>query len=240
MVQRSCRRSRRGLAGAAAVGGDGAQRDGREQPAAGGRGRTRRPPPRWQRDRCGGHDGRGVECRRTDERRTWWRPLCDRLHRIREQVVCARCQREGAHRADARAHERRRLRVEFHGLGARIRHAIERSPHGDRAGIRLGLGRGAAPLWHHDVQGDAAACHRLRRTGISDFRAHRIGLDPSAGSDAESRRPARMLYRDRSRFDRRLVRRGAAAGGRHNPPESRPREVVSHPPGARRRRILRG
>ena len=96
-------------------------------------------------------------------------------------------------------------------LGARLRHAARRDPDRDRARRRVGLGRSAAPLRHDDVQGDAAAGHRLRRAGLSRLGAHRAttGRLPQ-GLAARPGDPRAVLHRGRSGFDRHLVRATAS------------------------------
>ena len=108
------------------------------------------------------------------------RSVRHRLHRRREEAVCAQREWKSAERPDTRSHERGRLQMEPRKLGAWVRHATRRDPdrHGPWRG--LGMGGGAAPFRDDDVHRDAAASHRLRGAGIPDLRTHRIRLAPPA------------------------------------------------------------
>ena len=196
LVQRGARRSIGRLGATAALGGDGAQRDRRHQPAAGGPGRARHPEEGRQRHRRRRRDGCRAQRGRADERRPRRRPVRHHLHREREQALHAERERQGADRRHARAHELARVFVGLGQLGAGIRHAAGRHPrgHGSRRG--LGLGRSAASLRNAHVQGDAAAGHRLRRAGLSGLRTHRARL--AACRRASGRRRAILAGAARS------------------------------------------
>ena len=140
LVRRRLGRSCGWLAAAASLRSDGAQRHGREQPAARGPGRRGRAEARRQRHRCRGDDGRGVECRGANERGSWRRPLRDHLRGRREEAVRARRERESADRSDAGSHEGGGLHLERRELGTGVWHAGRRDP--DRHGTGFGLGMG--------------------------------------------------------------------------------------------------
>ena len=163
---------RAGLAVAAPVGGDGAQRHRRDQPAAGCAGGARRPEARRQRRRRGRRHGGDAQRGRADERRSC-AAICSRSSTSRKEnkLYALNASGKAPSGADAGADERARLRVGCRQLGTGIGHAVGRHPHGDGAGRGVGLGRSAAPLRHADLQGDAAAGDRLRGAGLSDHRS---------------------------------------------------------------------
>ena len=105
------------------------------------------------------------------------RPLRNRLCGEGQQAVHAQCQREGANRADAGAHERARLHLESEELGTGLGHAGGRHPFGYRAGFGVGMGRSPSPLRVHDAQRDAAASRRLCGSRLPDLRTHCVGVE---------------------------------------------------------------
>ena len=231
LVQRRRGRSVGRVALSASIGSHGPQRYGGRESATGRAGGSGHPEERRQRHRCRRGHFRGVESGRADERRTWRRPVRHRLHREGEQAVHLECQRKGAERADAGAYERAWLLVESGELGPGLRDAACRYSVGNGARLRLGLGRGAAPVRHDDVQGDAAVRNRLRRQRVPGVGTDRQRLAPSARAAANAERPTQVLQPDRSGFRRDLVHQWATAAGRPAVSQSRHGQDISHPAG---------
>ena len=194
LVQRGRRRPFSGVGATTPFRGHGAQRHGRNQPAACGPGRPRHPEKRRQRRRRGRGRFRRAQPRRADERRSGRRPVCHRLHREGKQALHVECEREGPERSDACPHELSRVLLEFWKLGPRFRHAAGGHSDGHGARHRLGLGRGAAPLRHDDVQGNAAAGHRLRGERFPRVGANRKRLASPSRARASSGRRPRVLH----------------------------------------------
>ena len=203
-----------GVGFTAPLGGDGAQRHGRDEPAARGAGRPRHPEEGRQRDRRRGRDRRGAERRRADERRPGRRPLRDRLHREGEQALRAERQRQGAERTDAGADERARLRLGLGELGAGLRDAAGRHSDGDGARRRVGLGRSAASLRHADRS--RRRCSQPSTMRSRAFPSPSASRTTGASERAAARRQAIRASAARSSIPIRS-RRGTSTAS-HRPP----------------------
>ena len=116
-----------------------------------------------------------------------------------------------------------------------------RHPDRHRARRGLGLGRGAAPFRHDDVQGDAAAGDRLRRAGLPGLGAHRARLAACRGA-CRRRRATRASAARRSIPDSIATWyiNGQPPARGPDLPQPRSGEDVPHPAAEGPRRVLQG
>ncbi len=176
-----------------AVGGHGAQRRHCDQPAAGVGGGARGPAEWRQRDRCGGHGGRGSLGCGTDDERDRRGPVCAGLRSEDEDGAGAQREWTRAGGGDDRGVQAPQPR----------RHALPRRAVGQRAGRRGRLERAARQARHDRPRQGAAAGDPLREGRLCGQRDHLLPVEgPGGDAGARSRRCRDVPHR-RSRPARR-------------------------------------